>query len=914
MLAGAGILASAIGIAVLISPAHADDIVSVSGGVGQAMDFVVTLLSKLVYWIVVGLFNLNALLAFLLIKFASYNDFVQAKPVEIGWVLVRDVVNMFFIVVLLIVSFSTIIGYKDFHYKSILPKLLLMAVLINFSKTLIGVLIDFSQVITLTFVNGFAAAAFGNFAKAFGLTNMLSTSKGLQASSGTTPSVGASSDPQDGPTSQNVLLALIFAVVLLTISATTLLIMSLYFLARIVYLWLLLIFSPIAFFATALPGKMAKALGSFTSDWWSQLSAWLTGGPTVAFFLWLSLAVVQGEEKPFSTLTQSSDSSEANQYAATISAIGQPDNIGLFFVSIAMMLIGVQQAVKVSGAASKELGGLATRIRATGGPAAVIGGFAARQAGRATSSTARRVDRRYGITAGLSRGLRTAGAAIGARGGVVGGVVGTAVQLAGQRVAKVPQGYAAEAQKSVTEAYGKLGTADRLQAIQTELAQGPLLDIVRKGVLEKEQTALLMKGDGVKAYEAAEKAKLPAGMPETDKDAMAKARAAQNVGKELSRMQKETKDGELKEKIAEHLKKRPDMQGSIADIAKSAKDGDIKDVAAEAYADSVVGLSVLKSRNLYDEKSGGMVAGYEDKDEWKELVKHGGSRAEFMRAHAQQLATLQGQDRARKILGGDEASRYRLNSDSQGVTMAFANSVTSLGKGTATGAARFASNDQVVQQIADPSIQRRALDALNRLSARPDSFNTPMNATQASELVDLVPMYTGTPPAGGYSNVQMHDIADAHSVGVPSAISFNYDADTNTFRSPEAQKAASTMYADQLTEANSTSADDANLARNFIANTDRNLVAREGEFRDMITDALSKNTDKIRTMLEDKRTTKEQGKKVVDMIKTMLQQAETVQDRGGANTVGEKSLVEFRDKVMSDKVLDRIIGKKKKTP
>jgi hypothetical protein len=48
----------------------------------------------------VGLFtsfvaNLLLLMVSLLISFAGYNDFVRATPVVIGWVLVRDVVNMF---------------------------------------------------------------------------------------------------------------------------------------------------------------------------------------------------------------------------------------------------------------------------------------------------------------------------------------------------------------------------------------------------------------------------------------------------------------------------------------------------------------------------------------------------------------------------------------------------------------------------------------------------------------------------------------------------------------------------------------------------------------------------------------------------------------------------------------------------
>jgi len=47
---------------------------------------------------------------------------------------------------------------------------LLFALLVNFSRTIAGIFIDISQLIMLTFVNGFAQAAGGNFVEALGIT------------------------------------------------------------------------------------------------------------------------------------------------------------------------------------------------------------------------------------------------------------------------------------------------------------------------------------------------------------------------------------------------------------------------------------------------------------------------------------------------------------------------------------------------------------------------------------------------------------------------------------------------------------------------------------------------------------------------------------------------------------------------
>jgi hypothetical protein len=230
-------------------------------------------------------------------------------------------------------------------------------VLINFSKTLIGLLIDFSQVITLTFVVGFKDAAFGNFAKAFQVPSLMQL--GGQATSG-----GAGL-----PTTSNIIVALIFGIFIMSIAMTTLVIMLIYFIARIVGLWVLLILSPLAFFALGVPGKIQSAL-SPVSSFWKQLSAWLTGGPVVAFFLWLALAVIQSSDSPFKDVGGvGTNSQEEAAVQAVITDIGKPENVLNFVVSIAFMLIGVKTAVEVSQQANPYLGKLASDLKSGGGVA-----------------------------------------------------------------------------------------------------------------------------------------------------------------------------------------------------------------------------------------------------------------------------------------------------------------------------------------------------------------------------------------------------------------------------------------------------------------------------------------------------------------------------------------------------------------
>ena len=61
-------------------------------------------------WIVVQLVDLFGklllVIVHLLISVAQYNDFMNSPAVTTGWVIIRDLVNMFFVVILLIIAWD----------------------------------------------------------------------------------------------------------------------------------------------------------------------------------------------------------------------------------------------------------------------------------------------------------------------------------------------------------------------------------------------------------------------------------------------------------------------------------------------------------------------------------------------------------------------------------------------------------------------------------------------------------------------------------------------------------------------------------------------------------------------------------------------------------------------------------------
>ncbi|HBV58360.1 MAG TPA: hypothetical protein DEB73_03845 [Candidatus Magasanikbacteria bacterium] len=292
----------------------------------------------------------------LLIQISSYNSFLDANVVSVGWVLVRDVANMFFILIMLVIAFGTMLKIEAYSWKKLLPRLILTALLVNFSKTFIGLLIDFSQVIMLTFVNGYAAAAGGNFMKLFQIEELFKS---------------YALSPQDidvsfgGNVEFKVLMGFALGTVMLGISLIVILIFVAILLFRIITLWILIVLSPLAFLLGTFPKGQ-----EYYGQWWKQLQGQIIVGPMVAFFLWLSLAALGGGDNNAQIAYESAKGQDLKTLPAidTSTEAGKWDNMASFAISIAMLLMSLQmiQQLGVAGAGLAS-GALSTiKSRATG--------------------------------------------------------------------------------------------------------------------------------------------------------------------------------------------------------------------------------------------------------------------------------------------------------------------------------------------------------------------------------------------------------------------------------------------------------------------------------------------------------------------------------------------------------------------
>lgn len=282
------------------------------------------------------------------IEIAGYNGYIDSPAVTVGWVMIRDMTNMIFIVVLLIISFGTILGLEHYEWKKMLVKVIMAAVIVNFSRIICGVIIDIGQVVMLTFVNGIAATASGNLVNMFNIQEIFKLGNG-------TSSVKLTSEM----TFIASVAALVFGTMMLVTMGTFLLLLM----ARMAMLWVLIVMSPFAFVLNVLPQTE-----KYASQWWGEFGGNVIAGPVIVFFLWLSFVTV-GTGAAHDEIVKNNALKGENlmndpsdpQQSTGITEVMSWEKMANFVIAIAMLLAGAKMASEL-GAAGGEMMGKAKDI------------------------------------------------------------------------------------------------------------------------------------------------------------------------------------------------------------------------------------------------------------------------------------------------------------------------------------------------------------------------------------------------------------------------------------------------------------------------------------------------------------------------------------------------------------------------
>ena len=194
-------------------------------------------------------------------------------PIALGWPMVRNLANMMIVLGFVVIGIATALRFKDYEAKKLLPKLIIVALLINFSLLICGIFIDGANIMSKSFTNsGFFSMSWSQTMKA--QIQILSTQwklKGaLESAIGVMSAVA-------GLTVYNIMAIIIFALYFFL------------YLFRYISLLVLVILSPLAFACYVFP--VTKKIYDM---WWNNFFQWCIIIVPLSFFMWIANSIMSG--------------------------------------------------------------------------------------------------------------------------------------------------------------------------------------------------------------------------------------------------------------------------------------------------------------------------------------------------------------------------------------------------------------------------------------------------------------------------------------------------------------------------------------------------------------------------------------------------------------------------------------------
>lgn len=308
--------------------------------------------------------------------------FINNNIVKDAWPFIQGIANLGFIFVLLYIALATTLRMESVgtSVQRLLPKLLIGALLVNFSLVIGGVLIDASRLIMAVEIRLMGGE---------GVTNENFTSKLIQKTDALDLQIAALDNANNKNDFSTVILRLVQNTVFVVLLTVALGVITINLFVRYIALLILLIFSPVPYLAFILPQTQ-----KFADDWWRMFLKWVFYGPIVFFFLILITRIQSvGLALPQAAAKNAFDAPFFNAFAhfAII--------IALFFVAnkVGKQVAGVGSDAVMSFAAKNKRTAAAVGLGvATGGLGVPLLAGAGYLAGRAGVRGVANVGRDFG--------------------------------------------------------------------------------------------------------------------------------------------------------------------------------------------------------------------------------------------------------------------------------------------------------------------------------------------------------------------------------------------------------------------------------------------------------------------------------------------------------------------------------------
>ncbi len=248
----------------------------------------------------------------------------ETKFVESGWAIIRDISNLFFIVALLYVAGKTVLGLNASNNKKVITMVIMMALLINFSLFISKVVIDASNILARVFYNSIENVNQNNQTNVSGEEDEKQLTVGLVKTFNPQSLFIASGITNINNHTTVFVILLLISGALMVYMVITFLSIAFLFVGRVVGLWILMIFAPLAFASYTMPSFKIPKFGN--QEWWSSLFNLSFTAPIFIFFLYLIISfgdafkiVTYGENGDvFSTGVANGDVDQMRTYLSVI--------------------------------------------------------------------------------------------------------------------------------------------------------------------------------------------------------------------------------------------------------------------------------------------------------------------------------------------------------------------------------------------------------------------------------------------------------------------------------------------------------------------------------------------------------------------------------------------------------------------
>ncbi|AKM83933.1 TPA: hypothetical protein DCZ46_01205 [Candidatus Campbellbacteria bacterium] len=238
--------------------------------------------------------DVYAVVAFLLVIFAKFFDvllmfsisdkFLDQEFIGPAWTALRDAANMLFIFLLVIISISIILDYGSFKSKELIVKVIMIAIAINFSLFVSRVVIDAGNIFTVGFYDAIGAKDMEDTYIAGIIPKEISS--GLMSMFNPVEMMDQEAFHKwvEGEGDKTAIMIVIFlvAIAIAFYTAYVFFMAGWTFIGRVIYLWMLMVLSPLAFMSYAIPG-----MGSYFTKWWQKLLDKSFCVVVFLFILWL---------------------------------------------------------------------------------------------------------------------------------------------------------------------------------------------------------------------------------------------------------------------------------------------------------------------------------------------------------------------------------------------------------------------------------------------------------------------------------------------------------------------------------------------------------------------------------------------------------------------------------------------------